>query len=170
MAFRRNSVVALGGFDPALTFGFEEEDLCRRGHRSAQRLRLRYEPTAMVVHRFDPRLRDSFRRARGYGRGHARAAISDRSLRPIVYPFPLIVASAILVAPSTGRGAPLALASLIPLAAYSRWPRCAWSRRSLEPLTYPYLQLAEEASTMLGELEGRRARYQGAEPPDPRPA
>jgi hypothetical protein len=32
--------------------------------------------------------------------------------------------------------------------------------RWVEPLAYPYLQLAEEVSTMLGEIEGWRAGYQ----------
>ncbi len=165
MAFRKDSIVSLGGFDPALTFGFEEEDLCRRGHRRARGLRLRYEPAAVVVHRFDPRWRDSLRRARAYGRGHAQAAIKDQQLRPIVYPFPLLVASAILAAMKTGRTAPLAPAVLAPLAAYPRWPRCAWRGRSPEPLAYPYLQLAEEVSTMVGELQGRRAGYRSARRP-----
>ncbi len=165
MAFRRGLIVELGGFDEAFTFGGEEEDLCRRAHSRPQGARLCYEPGAIVVHRFEPRLRDSLRRARAYGIGNARGAIKHHDRRPIVYPFPLLVALAILGALKTGRGAWVALALLGPLAAYSRWPRYAWRRRSLEALAYPYLQLAEEVSTMVGELQGWRAGYEGAGAP-----
>jgi hypothetical protein len=123
-------------------------------------LRLRYEPAAVVVHRFDPRLRDWLRRARAYGRGHAQARIRDQELRPIVHPFRLLVASAIIAAVKSGRAALLALGLLGPLAAYARWPRRAWRTKSPELLAYPYLQLAEETSTMLGELQGRHDGYE----------
>jgi O-antigen biosynthesis protein len=161
MAFRRKLIVELGGFDEAFTFGGEEEDLCRRAHSRPQGACLRYEPDAVVVHRFEPWLRDSLRRARAYGVGNARAAIKHGDQRPIVYPFPLLISCAILAALTIDRGAPLVLGALAPLAAYPRWPARAWQRRSLEPLAYPYLQLAEEASTMLGELQGRHAGYEG---------
>ncbi len=159
MAFRRQLIVELGGFDEAFRFGAEEEELCRRAHARPQGARLRYQPEAVVVHQFDPRLRDSLRRARAYGIGNAREAIKHRDRRPIVYPFPLLVGLAVLLALNTRRPRPLALAALSPMAAYLRWPALAWRTRSVEPLAYPYLQLAEEVWTMLGELQGWRAGH-----------
>lgn len=155
MAFRRELLVGLGGFDEAFRFGGEEEDLCRRAHARPGGVRLTYAPEAVVVHQFDPRVRDSLRRARAYGIGHTRGALKHGDRRPIVYPFPLLVASAMLLALRTRRAAPLALGALAPLAAYAAWPAPAWRRRSSQPLAYPYLQLAEETCTMLGELQGR---------------
>lgn len=162
MAFRRELLLELGGFDEALPFTGDEEDLCRRAHARRGGARLLYRPEAVVVHQFAPRLGDSLRRARAYGIGHIRGAIKHRDQRPIVYPFPLLVALAVLFALRTRRAAPLVLGSLAPLAAYARWPALAWSRRSVEPLAYPYLQLAEEVWTMLGEAEGRRVDYRRA--------
>jgi Glycosyl transferase family group 2 len=162
MAFRRELLVELGGFDEAFTFGGEEEDLCRRAHSSPRGARLRYAPEAIVVHRFESRPGDLLRRARAYGIGNARGAIKHHDLRPIVYPFPVLISCAILGALMTRRGPWVALGLLGPLATYSRWPMCAWRRRSVEPLAYPYLQLAEEASTMLGELQGWHAGYESA--------
>jgi GT2 family glycosyltransferase len=159
MAFRRALITELGGFDEAFTFGGEEEDLCRRAHSRQHGAQLRYQPDAVVVHRFEPRLRELLRRARAYGIGNARGAVKHQDLRPIVYPFPLLIAFAVLRALQTGRSARLALGLLAPVAAYPRWSVCAWRRRSLEPLAYPYFQLAEEAWTMFGEVEGRRAGY-----------
>jgi glycosyltransferase involved in cell wall biosynthesis len=159
MAFRRRLIFELGGFDEAFKFGGEEEDLCRRAHARRRGACLRYQPDAVVVHRFEPRLRDSLRRARAYGIGNARNAIKHGDRRPIVYPFPFLISCAMLAALRAPRATPLVLGALAPLAAYPRWPARAWQTQSLEPLAYPYLQLAEEVSTMLGELQGRRAGY-----------
>jgi glycosyltransferase involved in cell wall biosynthesis len=169
MAFRRELIVELGGFDEAFTFGGEEEDLCRRAHSRPHGARLRHEPDAVVVHRFEPRPGDLLRRARAYGIGNARGAIKHHDRRPIVYPFPILISSAILRALKTGRRATLALGLLAPLATYSRWPVRAWRERSVEPLAYPYLQLAQEACTMLGELQGWHAGYDRARARDPGP-
>src|SRR2546429_955742 len=118
MAFRRELILELGGFDETFAFGGEEEELCRRGHSRPGGLELRYEPGAVVVHRFDPRVRDVLRRARAYGRGHARMASKDRSVRPIIYPFPLLTAVAAAAGWRAGSGRALAAALPAPLALY----------------------------------------------------
>ena len=80
-------------------------------------------------------------------------------MRFIVFPFPVLVLTALMAATLTRRKAPGVLGAVIPLLAYPRWPVRAWHRRSWEPLAYAYVQLAEETCTMLGELEGSRAGY-----------
>jgi hypothetical protein len=50
-------------------------------------------------------------------------------------------------------------AALLPLLAYPRWAGQLAGHPSLEPLVYPYLQLAQETAGMLGELDGWRAGY-----------
>ncbi len=165
MAFRRELIFDIGGFDEAFAFAGEDEDFCRRAHSRPQRVRLRYDPAAIVVHRFKPRFRDSLRRSRAYGVGHAQAAIKHADLRPILYPFPLCNAAAILLALVSGRRMPMVFGVLAPWVEYSSWVGHVRRHRSLEPLIYPYLQLAEEAWMMLGELQGWRAGYERAGAP-----
>jgi glycosyltransferase involved in cell wall biosynthesis len=159
MAFRRELIFELGGFDEAFVFGGEEEDLCRRAHARAAGARLLYEPAAVVRHRFEPTLRDTLRRSRAYGKGNARSARKDADVRMILYPSPVLALAMILAALLSRRRAPALLGAIIPLLGYARWPALAWRTRSPEALVYPYLQLAEEAWTMLGELEGHKAGY-----------
>jgi glycosyltransferase involved in cell wall biosynthesis/peptidoglycan/xylan/chitin deacetylase (PgdA/CDA1 family) len=159
MAFRREVLFELGGFDEAFTFAGEDTDLCHRAHSRAGGARLLYVPGAVVLHRFRPHLSDTLRRARAYGRGNARAAIKHPEVRFIIYPFPVLVLTAMIAAALTRRKLPATLGALVPLFAYPGWPARAWQTRSLEPLAYSYIQLAEETWTMLGELEGSRAGY-----------
>jgi cellulose synthase/poly-beta-1,6-N-acetylglucosamine synthase-like glycosyltransferase len=159
MAFRRELLLELGGFDEAFTFAGEDDDLCHRAHSRPGGTRLRYEPSAVVLHRFERSLRDTLRRSRAYGNGNARLASKHPDVRLIVYPFPIAVLMAIMAAALTRRKAPAVLGAIIPLVGYARWPTLSWRTRSLEPLAYPFLQLAEETWMMLGELEGRRAGY-----------
>jgi glycosyltransferase involved in cell wall biosynthesis len=154
MALRRESIVELGGFDEAIRFGGEEEDLCRCAHSTPRGAVFRYHPSAAVMHRFDSRLRDSVRRARAYGRARPYASRKHQDMKLIVYPFPVLAALAGAAALGPGRRRRLGLALLAPIAAYARWPFRAWRSRSLAPLLYAYLELSEEAATMVGELEG----------------
>ncbi len=161
MALRRELIADLGGFDEAFVFGGEEQELCLRARARAQCAVFRYEPRAVVRHLFRPRLSDSLRRARAYGLGHARTVRKHRDLHLILYPFPLLTAAALALASLAGRRRHAVLATLAPLCAYPRWPVSAWRTTTIEPLAYPYLQLAEELATMLGELRGlREARRQ----------
>jgi GT2 family glycosyltransferase len=169
MALRRRLVVELGGFDEAFELGGDEQDLCLRAHLRPQGAVFRYEPRAVVAHVFRPSFRDTLRRARAYGLGHARTALKHRHVHVILYPFPLLTATALALASLYRRGHPALASMLVPLLAYLRWPRTAWRTRSVEPLAYPYLQLAEEVATMFGELQGLRGGYQreGAAPSAP---
>jgi glycosyltransferase involved in cell wall biosynthesis len=157
MAFRRALLLELGGFDETFTFGGEEEELCRRGHRRARGLVLVYEPRAVVVHRFAPRAGDPLRRARAYGRGYARTRLRHPELKVIVYPFPLLTALVAALALACRRRSLLALSVAVPPSVYGRWQRAARRSRSPAPLAFAYLELCEELWTMAGELEGQRA-------------
>lgn len=178
MAFRRELLVELGGFDEAFGFAGEDDDLCHRAHSRAGGASLRYEPLAVVRHRFTPSLRDTLSRARSYGKGNFLLAAKHPDMRLIIFPFPVAALATIIAATLTRRRSVALFAVLMPQLAYARWPLHAWRTRSLEPLAYPYIQLAEETATMLGELEASGAGYQPApnrefrieEPPAREPA
>lgn len=159
MAFRRDLIYELGGFDEAFRFGGEEEDLCRRAHTLAGGACLVYQPSATVMHQFEPGLGDTLRRSRAYGRGNARAAIKHPEARPIVYPFPLAAIAAAAGGVLIRRPGLVLFGIAVPALTYPRWMVAVRRRRSLEPLAYPYLQLAQELSGMLGEFEGYRVGY-----------
>jgi GT2 family glycosyltransferase len=152
MAFRRRLLEALGGFDPRIRFGGEEEELCRRAHAADASVRFVYTARALVRHHFRPGLSDVLRRSRAYGRGNARAAIDNPQVAPIVYPFPLLWLLALALARRRGLTAAL-FALALPSALYARW--LPYALRSCRPLAlgFPYIQAAQETTTMVGELE-----------------
>jgi glycosyltransferase involved in cell wall biosynthesis len=161
MAFRRDLIWELGGFDEAFRFGGEEEDLCRRTHAAPHPRRIVFEPRAVISHLFVPRLRDTLRRSRAYGRGNARLAAKHRDVKPIVFPIPLLVlvlALAGLTRSGRRRGTGL-LAPLVPFAAYPRWFVEMARAGSVEAVADPYVQLAQELLVMRGEVEGWVAGY-----------
>jgi GT2 family glycosyltransferase len=160
MAFRRQLILDLDGFDESFAFGFEEEDFCKRLLALGKRGRLLYEPSAVVVHRFERRLSATLRRSRTYGRGLARAGIKHQDLRLIVYPLPVTVLISVVSGLLLSDKRLLMVGALGPLAGYPRWLFDLCEGKSPEPLAYPYVQLAQEISTMLGEVDGRRAGYE----------
>ncbi|HET8672635.1 MAG TPA: glycosyltransferase [Thermoleophilaceae bacterium] len=159
MAFRTEVLNGLGGFDETYRVS-EETELCRRLHSRPGRSRIVYRPSAKVHHRFHPSLRGILRRARWYGEGNARFAAEHEDVRLIVFPFPVLLAAAFLAALLTRRRGLAAAVPFLPPLAYVGWLKRALSRRELEPLAYPYLQMAQELATMAGEasvaLRGRR--------------
>ncbi|HWF56448.1 MAG TPA: glycosyltransferase [Solirubrobacteraceae bacterium] len=159
MAFRRELVYELGGFDEEFRFGAEEEDLCLRAHARPGGARIAYVPTAEVRHWFHDRVGDSVRRARAYGRGNARRALKHPQTKLIVYPAPVAVAALVSAAALTRRTGLLAVAALVPLLAYPGWVRLVASEAAAESLGHPFLQLAQETAAMVGELDGLRAGY-----------
>ena len=150
MAFRTSILEELGGFDESYLVS-EETELCRRSHARPGGARIVYRPSATVHHHFEPQLVGVLRRARWYGEGNAQFAAAHDDVRLVVFPFPLAVAgAAVAAALSRHRGVMLAV-PLLPLVAYCGWLRRALAQRRLEPLVYPYLQLAQEVATMVGE-------------------
>ncbi len=69
MAFRRESLVAIGGFDPALRVAGDDVDICWR--LQARGWTLGFSPGAMVWHHRRTTLRSYWKQQRGYGRAEA---------------------------------------------------------------------------------------------------
>ncbi len=160
MAFRRELILALDGYDEAFRFGGEEEDLCVRAHGRPGGARLDYEHEAVVVHWFDGRISDSIRRSRAYGRGNARRVLKHPHTRPIVYPTPIGLVTLMAATGLARRPWLLLGALLLPLVTYPRWFSFIKDYDSIEPVSYPYINLAQETAVMVGEVEGWRTGYE----------
>ena len=151
MSFLR-SVLLQTPFDERFRFGAEDLDMCLMLPRDFPGKRLVVNPDAVVRHHFVPSLRDTLRRSRGYGRGCARLYRKWPSMRPTIYPGP-VLAAALLIA---GIFIPylLAAAVLLPLFMYPKGIRLAASLRRPACLFDPYIQLAEEGLGNVGYLQG----------------
>ncbi len=145
---RRDVLDAIGLFDERITFGGDEEDVCRRLRLRFPNGRFVYSPNAVVLHDFDPTVRDTLRRSYAYGKGSARAFLKNRNQFPTVFPLPAVVA-ALLVAGVWRRPA-LTIAAALPLAAFPRWPVEAVRFRSAEHVGFAYLQLLQETASDIG--------------------
>ncbi|MEA2307605.1 MAG: hypothetical protein QOH43_4885 [Solirubrobacteraceae bacterium] len=69
MAFRRDALRAIGGFDPQFRVAGDDVDVCWRLHDAGQTLG--FHPAAMVWHRRRATVRRFWRQQRGYGRAEA---------------------------------------------------------------------------------------------------
>lgn len=112
MCVRTSALWDVGGFDATLRFGPEDLDLCMRLRRRFGDRSLWFDPGVAVVHHFGGRVRDSMRRSRAYGEGHARLLRKHDDVPPTVFPLPLVLAGLVLV--GARRPALLALAVVLP--------------------------------------------------------
>ncbi len=152
MSFRRQAVIAAGGFDERFRFGAEEGDLCRRLARLLPSFRLVFTPQARVGHHFEPSLRDTLRRSRSYGLGSARLYRKWPGLRPALFPWPVLVL--MMLAGSVFFPVLAAAAFAAPLVLYPAAARIALSRRRAGCLLDAYVRLAQETCENVGFLRG----------------
>jgi glycosyltransferase involved in cell wall biosynthesis len=151
MSFLRSALLE-AGFDERFRFGAEDLDMCLRLPRDYPGGRLVVTPDAVVRHHFVPGLRDTLRRSRGYGRGCARLYRKWPSMRPTIYPGPVLVVAALIAAVFF----PLLLvaAVVLPQLMYPKGLRLAVTRRRPACALDAYVQLAEEACGNIGYIQG----------------
>ena len=162
---RRCVLDAIGLFDDRITFGGDEEDVCRRLRARFPDGWLVYSPDAVVYHDFDPQVRDTLRRSYAYGKGSARAFLKNPAQFPTVFPLPALVV-ALLGFGMWKRPAAL-VAGALPLVVFPRWPLEAVRNRRVEFLGYSYIQLLQEAASDVGfarSFAQLRSEYRSAEP------
>lgn len=152
MSFRRRAFDKIGGFDPRITFGGEEEDICRRINEAFGVGTIEYDPGIVVRHEFEPTVRDTLRRRRAYGRGNARTFLKA-GLR--VPPVPPAAATAVAIAAwvladRRHRGA---VWLCLPTAWYFAGRRRRTSGTGLA-VAFSGLKFLEEVSTFAGFVEG----------------
>jgi hypothetical protein len=155
MSFNLEALHAVGGFDPTIRFGGDEELVCvnLRG-RFGNDAVVCYE-SIVVAHFFGPGLGDTLRRSYLYGTANGRTWARQGGipgLRPVgglsvvllvaMAPFSFIVA--------------IASALMVPFVVWRRWVRSSLSEHDLEAAIYPVLALAEEIVANVGFTFGWR--------------
>ncbi len=153
MSFLKEGLTAVGGFDPTIRFGGDEELVCVNLREKFGDQSILCYPDIVVGHAFDPRLRDTLRRAFLYGFSSGRNWARNGgipSLRPVGG---LAVVSFIATAPVTLGGAVL-VSLLIPFAMWRRWITAAINEREPEAVLYPLLALAQEVASNIGLVVG----------------
>lgn len=156
MSFRTSTLRELGGFDPVIRFGGDEEDLCRRIRETHGPESLIVEPQIRVLHDFDKSLRDTLRRARAYGRGNGRDW-ARRGGIPAIRPMPVLLLAGCLTGLISPKVVPWVLLGL-PAAIHRKTLRRGLRRHGTEALLYPYTALAQELYTTAGFVEEARAQ------------
>ena len=163
MSFRRTSIDAVGGFDPSIRFGGDEQYLCRAFLARFGGSSLHFDPAIPMAHEFHPSLHDTLRRARSYGRGTGRNWARSGGI-PTLLPGPFIVLAAAI-----GPGLAMALLTQSPLVGFlaAAFLTLAFTvllgvstlqaqvRASLlERSSYPFLRLAGELADLAGFVQG----------------
>jgi len=152
MSFRRQALIAVGGFDERFRFGAEDLDICLQMRQVLPSCRLVWLPNAPVIHHFVPSLHDALRRSRAYGSGLAGMYRKWPSLPPVLFPGPLAVLMALLI--SVRFPALLVAALVIPHLFHPRGACDLAARRSWGSVLDAYIQVAQEASGNVGFLAG----------------
>jgi hypothetical protein len=165
MSFTRNALLEVGGFDPSIRFGGDEELVCVNLRAKFGNQSVLFDPSVVVAHHFDTRLSDTLRRSFLYGTSNGRTWTRDGGvpgLRPVGG---LFVVSLAITAPISLVGAVI-VSLLIPLAMWNRWVRASLLERNPEVGLYPLLALAQELCANIGffvgwERERRRIHQSG---------
>lgn len=152
LSFRRETLEKVNGFDESFTFSGEDQDLCRRVNAIHEN-GIMYAPRAKVRHQYKNSLRDTLRRSKAYGKGNALFGQKHPDVKPVIFPFPIILALASLLSLLVNPLWLIACIAVVPLL-YFRWIRLAASRRAPEPLAYAYIQFLQEVYGNIGFVKG----------------
>lgn len=154
MSFTRGALTAVGGFDPVIRFGGDEEDLCRRLRETYGEETLEVDPEIVVAHDFDLTLRDTLRRSRAYGRGNGRDW-ARRGGVPALRPLPVLLLGAAALGFASLKLA-VALVALLPIAIYRKILGRGARTYGQEALLYPYIGALQEIAANVGFFEEAR--------------
>jgi glycosyltransferase involved in cell wall biosynthesis len=153
MSFARQALVDVGEFDPSIRFGGDEEHVCKNVRKRFGDESILCYSSIVVAHAFNPRLRDTLRRAFRYGIASGRTWSRDGGVPSVRPTGGLFIVSLIVAGPFSIAGAVL-LALVIPFLMWRRWVSSAWRERNPEALLYPLIALAQELCSNVGFLVG----------------
>jgi glycosyltransferase involved in cell wall biosynthesis len=144
---------AVGGWDAGLHW-MEDTDICRRIKQKFPEKTFWVMPEAqLVLDDLDRGLGEFV--TRPWIRGPFNWQIYRQlGVTPPVFPFPLLWVAAGLLALPFGPVVALAIVVMVPQLLYAWWPTRAVVRRDAWSFLFPYLQLAEELSTVAGLAKG----------------
>lgn len=149
MAFRRDALLAVGGFATDIRFGGFETRLCEALRGRFGDACLLADPAIIVAHDYHPDLRGTFRRALRAGAAIGRD-FAWRGGIPSLRPNPVLIAGAAVAGLLHSPAASLAVGLATTFALYGRVAR----GRLLERPLYPLLLALEEATKNVGFLGG----------------
>jgi glycosyltransferase involved in cell wall biosynthesis len=153
MSFSREALAEVGGFDPTIRFGGDEELVCVNLRKKFGDSSVLFFPSIAVAHNFDPRMRDTLRRSFLYGTSNGRNWVRSGGipgLRPVGG---LFVVSLILTAPISVPAA-IIVSLLVPFAMWRRWIGASIKERDSELIFYPLIALMQELCTNVGFFVG----------------
>lgn len=147
MSMRRSAFETACGFDGSRR-NADDEIFWKKLKVARPDARLVYQQNAIIQHAFDSSFKDALWRNQKYGRGRALMFMQGEDQVPAVYPFPILVATSLLLALVN----PYLLLTppLLTLLLYPGW--LIYSVRKLRPqyLLYSFVQLSLEAAVTSG--------------------
>ena len=152
MSMRKSAFEAVGGFDPNIKFGGEEEDFWNRLRVILPEAKLMYIPTAIVEHDYNSSFKVALRHNYKYGFGAARLFIKDTGKIPAIYPFPIaVILSTIFVIVSPYC---IIIPFLLTIILYPGWLKLTFRKKQFEYILFPPIQMALELANDFGFIKG----------------
>ncbi len=143
---------SVGGWDASLRAA-EDTDLCARIIKAYPNYHFYAVPSALLIH--DPKMSLGTFLRRPYVRGLSNLIFYRRNaLTPPILPFPLLWLSALGLSLLLSPLWSLLIVVVLPQMLYLWWPARAIHEHNLWCLTFAYMQLAEELSTVAGLVRG----------------
>ena len=149
MAFRRDALLAVGGFATDIRFGGFETRLCEALRGRFGDTSLLADPAIVVAHEYHPDLRGTLRRALRAGAAIGRDFVRRGGI-PSIRPNPVLIAGAALAGLLLSPAVALLAGLTATFALYSRVVRGRYPERPL----YPLLFALEEGAKNVGFLVG----------------
>lgn len=156
MSFRKTKIEEVGGFNPAIKFGGDETYLCEILRKKFGENILWFEPEILMLHAFEPKLRDTLRRSRAYGRGGGRDWVNQGGL-PVLKPGLFLLGILTMLGYIGGRiffekGVKTAILTTLITPYILR--RHMWRGQRKEGAILPGVDLLVEGAGLLGFMEG----------------
>lgn len=156
MSFRKNKIEEVGGFNPDIKFGGDETYLCEVLRKKFGENTLWFEPEILMLHAFEPKLRDTLRRSRAYGRGGGRDWVNQGGL-PVLKPGLFLLGILVILGYIGGRiffEKGVKTAVLTTLIAPYVLRRHMWRGQGREGVILPGVDLLVEGAGLFGFIEG----------------